>query len=164
MVTLRARARERTDGRFDATVHDALVAAGYDRTFDELPEDAAAAGQPASAGGGGVTVDGRRITLGPGTRLDLGGIGKGFAAERVATSLRSRGPASSAPAGTSPSAASPPKGPGRSRWTRRSPSVSTAAGSPPRGATAALASRGRRAAPPDRPGDRPARAQPTSSG
>ena len=28
--------RERTGGRFDPTVHDALVAAGYDRTFDEV--------------------------------------------------------------------------------------------------------------------------------
>ena len=43
VVELRARRRERTRGRFDATVHDALVAAGYDRTFDE-----AAAGRPAA--------------------------------------------------------------------------------------------------------------------
>ena len=30
------RAREDTDGRFDPTILPALVAAGYDRTFDEL--------------------------------------------------------------------------------------------------------------------------------
>ena len=91
VVTLALEARERTDGRFDPTVHDALIAAGYDRTFDELPKDAATAGTP-SAGGGSVSVDGRRITLGSGVRLDLGGIGKGFAAERVAQQLALRGP------------------------------------------------------------------------
>ncbi|MGH3024727.1 MAG: FAD:protein FMN transferase, partial [Gaiellaceae bacterium] len=34
VVELALAARERTGGRFDPTVHDALVAAGYDRTFD----------------------------------------------------------------------------------------------------------------------------------
>lgn len=32
VVALALDARERTDGRFDPTVHDAIVAAGYDRT------------------------------------------------------------------------------------------------------------------------------------
>jgi FAD:protein FMN transferase len=78
-------------GRFDATVHDALVAAGYDRPFDEVPADAPAV--PAAARrGGGVTVENRRIKLAPGTRLDLGGIGKGYAAERVAAMLSLEGP------------------------------------------------------------------------
>ena len=36
VVELALDARERTDGRFDPTVHDALVAAGYDRTFAEV--------------------------------------------------------------------------------------------------------------------------------
>ena len=85
-------ARERTGGRFDPTIHDALVGAGYDRTFDELPEDTDAAAMP-SACGGGCTVSGRRIELEPGVRLDLGGIGKGFAAERIAELLALTGPA-----------------------------------------------------------------------
>jgi len=92
VVTLALEARERTNGRFDPTVHDALVAAGYDRTFDELPEDGGAAPIPPLCGGG-VAVDGRRITLEPGVRLDLGGIGKGFAAEHVAEALAVSGPA-----------------------------------------------------------------------
>jgi FAD:protein FMN transferase len=91
VVTLALDARERTGGRFDPTIHDALVAAGYDRTFDELPTNSAVAGTP-SACGGGVHVDGLRITLEPGVRLDLGGIGKGFAAERVAQQLALTGP------------------------------------------------------------------------
>ena len=40
-------ARERTGGRFDPTVHDAVVAAGYDRTFDEVAADGPA-GTPAA--------------------------------------------------------------------------------------------------------------------
>lgn len=91
VVELALAARDRTEGVFDPTVHDALVGAGYDRTFDELDPDLPAAAQPGRCGGG-VTVDGRRITLEQGYRLDLGGIGKGFAAERVAELLAVAGP------------------------------------------------------------------------
>jgi len=90
VVALALDARERTGGRFDPTVHDALVGAGYDRTFDDIAESAAPAS--ASACGGRVTVTGRRIELEPGFKLDLGGIGKGFAAERIAQLLALTGP------------------------------------------------------------------------
>ena len=39
-----------------------------------------------------MRVDGRRVELEPGVRLDLGGIGKGFAAERAAEILATAGP------------------------------------------------------------------------
>jgi thiamine biosynthesis lipoprotein len=91
VVELAVAARERTGGRFDPTVHDALVGAGYDRTFDDIGQDTAAAVTP-SACGGGITLTGRRIELEPGFKLDLGGIGKGFAAERVAQLLALTGP------------------------------------------------------------------------
>lgn len=89
VVELALAARERTYGRFDPTVHDALVGAGYDRTFAEIDPDGPAM---AARCGGGVAVEGRRIALAPGCRLDLGGIGKGFAAERVAQVLALAGP------------------------------------------------------------------------
>jgi thiamine biosynthesis lipoprotein len=85
-VTSRAlSARERTRGRVDPTVHDAVVAAGYDRTFDELPADTPGAGPPPARCGGTVHVDTSRgrIELGPCVRLDLGGFAKGDAAERA---------------------------------------------------------------------------------
>ena len=68
-------ARERTGGRFDPTVHDALVRAGYDRTFEAVPRSGPATGG-ASPCAGEVVVDGRArtIRLAPGVRLDLGGI------------------------------------------------------------------------------------------
>jgi thiamine biosynthesis lipoprotein len=86
-------ARERTGGRVDPTVHDAVVAAGYDRTFDELPADGEAGPAPAVRCGGAVTVDRElgRIELGPGVRLDLGGIAKGDAAERACDLLAPAG-------------------------------------------------------------------------
>jgi thiamine biosynthesis lipoprotein len=84
-------AREHTGGRFDPTLHDALVAAGYDRTFEELSDDGSPS--PIGKGGGGVTVGGRRIELGPGASLDLGGIAKGWTADRCARELGSLGPA-----------------------------------------------------------------------
>ena len=91
VVRLALAGRAATAGRFDPTVHDAVVLAGYDRTFAELPEDgpAPAAGAPC---GGAVRIEGNRIELARGVRLDLGGIGKGYAAEKAATTLAAAGP------------------------------------------------------------------------
>ncbi len=94
VTELALEARERTAGRFDPTVHDALVAAGYDRTFAEVAPDgpSAPAGSPCR---GTVTVDREHgtIALGPGVHLDFGGIGKGYAVDRAATILAEAGPA-----------------------------------------------------------------------
>ena len=92
VVELSIAARERSAGRFDPTLHDALVAAGYDRTFDELDEYAPAGPAPDPDTTRDVTVRGRRIELGPGVRLDLGGIVKGYAADRCASRLAPLGP------------------------------------------------------------------------
>ena len=92
VVELALAAREQTAGRFDPTVHDAVVAAGYDRTFAELDPDGPAAPTPHVACGGGVTIVDGRIELAPGVKLDLGGVGKGYAAERVANLLAVAGP------------------------------------------------------------------------
>ena len=92
VVELALAARARTDGRFDPTVHDAVVAAGYDRSFEQLPEEGTAVIVGAVTGGS-VLIDGSKIELAPGTRLDLGGIGKGYAAARAAELLSAAGPA-----------------------------------------------------------------------
>ena len=91
VVELAVAARERTGGAFDPTVHNAVETAGYDRTFMELPDDAPDDGGFAACGGR-VVVEGRRIELEDGFAIDLGGIGKGFAAERVAERLALAGP------------------------------------------------------------------------
>ena len=90
LTSLSLAARELTGGRFDPTVHDAVVAAGYDRTFDDVAANGPAAA-PAACGGG-VRVNGNRIELDPGVHLDFGGIGKGWAADRAAEILSSAGP------------------------------------------------------------------------
>lgn len=92
VIELALAARDRTHGLFDPTVHDALVGAGYDRAFESLPAER---DDPPSAAAclGGVEVAGRLVSIEPGFRLDLGGIGKGFAAERVAEFLAPAGPA-----------------------------------------------------------------------
>ncbi len=77
-------ARRETGGRFDPTILPALVAAGYDRTFDELDER-----EPGRAVGwrAGARVDvdleGGRARVERGAAVDLGGIGKGFSATRA---------------------------------------------------------------------------------
>jgi thiamine biosynthesis lipoprotein len=91
VVALALAARTATGGRFDPTVHDAVVAAGYDRSFEDLDLD----GPRLAAGGvcdGRVTVTDGVITLGPGARLDLGGIAKGYAADRACALLAETAP------------------------------------------------------------------------
>lgn len=86
-------ARVETDGRFDPTVHEALVAAGYDRTFAQVAPEGPAAPAPARCGGGvSVDRDAGRIALEPGARLDLGGIAKGWAVDRACDRLAAVGP------------------------------------------------------------------------
>jgi thiamine biosynthesis lipoprotein len=92
VVELALAARDTTGGRFDPTVHDALVAAGYDRSFEDVAPDGTLAGRAQLLPGGDVFVDGTRIELAPGVRIDLGGIGKGYAAERAAELLATAGP------------------------------------------------------------------------
>jgi thiamine biosynthesis lipoprotein len=92
VVELALAARERTGGRFDLTVHNALVTAGYDRTFEDIAPESHVRCLAPDVALGDARVDGTRIELDPGVRLDLGGIGKGYAAERAAEILATAGP------------------------------------------------------------------------
>jgi thiamine biosynthesis lipoprotein len=87
-----------TGGRFDPTVLDALEGAGYDRSFDQLPagRPGAASARPApgpAPGLAGLRIDPEAgtVTLPAGTRLDLGGIAKGYAADLLCAQLREGG-------------------------------------------------------------------------
>jgi FAD:protein FMN transferase len=92
VVALALEARERTHGRFDPTVHDAVASAGYDRSFEHVPTDSTAV-TAGSTCGGAVRLSGSKIELGANVRIDLGGIGKGYAAARAAQLLSTAGPA-----------------------------------------------------------------------
>jgi thiamine biosynthesis lipoprotein len=85
-----------TGGAFDPTVHDALVAAGYDRDIERVrraPGAGPAAPPAGSPGWAGVCIDraSRRVELAPGVRIDLGAIAKGHAADVVTGELRAMG-------------------------------------------------------------------------
>lgn len=89
------RAAELTDGAVDPTVGQALIAAGYDRDFDELTDRAG----PASTAGPAETapVPGwrnvrfdpvtRHVRLDHGAELDLGSTAKAWSADRCATKI-----------------------------------------------------------------------------
>ncbi len=92
VVELALAATERTAGRFDITIHDALVAAGYDRSFELVPAERATPVVTPTRRPSGVEVADGVIRLAPHVRLDLGGIGKGYACERAAEILGTAGP------------------------------------------------------------------------
>ena len=96
VVAMAVQAGELTEGRFDVTVLDALEAAGYDRSFEFLDPVA----DPGRRSRGRVwwvlgscgNGSGSMPLLGPspsreGVRIDLGGIGKGRAADLVCDRL-----------------------------------------------------------------------------
>jgi FAD:protein FMN transferase len=93
VVGLALAARDETAGRFDPTIHDALVAAGYDRTFEALSQEGPSAQvTDCYLPLWGARVDGDSVELEPGVRLDLGGIGKGYAVDRAVATLAGLGP------------------------------------------------------------------------
>jgi len=82
-----------TDGVFDPTVHDALIAAGYDRDFDEILAGARGALHPVTPCGRWTEIRTRpgAVRLPVGVHLDLGGIAKGWCADRAAEDAIARG-------------------------------------------------------------------------
>ncbi len=83
-------ARE-TDGIFDPTLLHAMLAAGYDRSFEDLGEEVRPSShRRATVRPGGwrdVQVEGDMLYLPPDVGLDLGGIAKEWVADRVAEML-----------------------------------------------------------------------------
>ena len=84
---------ERTQGLFDPTVLGAVIAAGYDRDFDEVLAGARVALQPAPACGRWADVEVKEgaIRLPAGIGLDLGGIAKGFTSDIAAEAVVTEG-------------------------------------------------------------------------
>lgn len=79
-----------TGGRFDPTVLGPLVALGYDATFTAVAPDGAMPPPARPAPGFGAVAldpDRRAVRLPAGAGLDLGGIGKGLAADLLADEL-----------------------------------------------------------------------------
>ncbi len=89
---------EETNGLFDPTMLKALVVAGYDRPFGRLAFDVASVGEtavsPHPLNWQHIELDPSRqaILLPEGMQLDLGGIGKGFTAQKAVEFLSQWGP------------------------------------------------------------------------
>jgi thiamine biosynthesis lipoprotein len=88
------RAREDTGGRFDPTILPALIAAGYDRSFEQITPRAPRIARSWHAGAR-IEVDAarQRARIESGAAADLGGIGKGFSATRALRAMRTAWPA-----------------------------------------------------------------------
>jgi FAD:protein FMN transferase len=88
------RAAALTEGDVDPTVGGALAMLGYDRDFARIEPDAPGAHQKVCAtmiaGWRNVRLDGRVLTMPPGTSLDLGATAKAWAADRSATRIAGR--------------------------------------------------------------------------
>jgi thiamine biosynthesis lipoprotein len=86
LVSFAIRQAERTDGLFDPTVLYAIVAAGYDRDYDEVLAGARGALQPPRPCGRWAEIDVRpgELRLPAGVGLDLGGVAKGWTADIAA--------------------------------------------------------------------------------
>ncbi|MFM8998740.1 MAG: FAD:protein FMN transferase [Actinomycetota bacterium] len=85
VVAMALRAAEASGGRFDPTVLGAVVAAGYDRDFDDVVAGARDVLHPARPADRWreVILEGDRITLPTDAGLDLGGIVKGWTCDRA---------------------------------------------------------------------------------
>jgi thiamine biosynthesis lipoprotein len=88
-------ANQATEGLVTPTVLDAVVMAGYDRPFDELPTNT---GYSVLTDIPSLSLivyeeDKRSICLPPNIHLDFGGVAKGWAAHQTAERLKANGPA-----------------------------------------------------------------------
>ena len=87
---------EQTGGLFNPAIIDALEAAGYDRTFEAIQHaddsHAISPARPAPTPFVALNTRRRAITMPAGTRLDLGGIAKGWTVQRTAQRLSLFGP------------------------------------------------------------------------
>jgi thiamine biosynthesis lipoprotein len=81
-----------TDGLFNPLVLPALVANGYDRSFEQINLDSVAAPRPAMDWRAiELNLSTHQVRLPAGSAIDLGGIAKGWAAQHIATELADSG-------------------------------------------------------------------------
>jgi thiamine biosynthesis lipoprotein len=83
-----------SDGLFNPLVLPAMLANGYDRSFEQITTPVVIAPPPAPDWRG-IKLDAktRRVRLPEGSGLDLGGVAKGWAAQTIAAELGTYGPA-----------------------------------------------------------------------
>jgi thiamine biosynthesis lipoprotein len=87
--------RARTNGIFDPTILNALIAQGYDRSFEQIGTSSHGSATWIDHVPGQVKLrrSNRTITMDQGVGLDLGGLAKGWAVQHAASQLGRFGPA-----------------------------------------------------------------------
>jgi thiamine biosynthesis lipoprotein len=88
------RMHNETGGLFDPSIRTSLEELGYDRTYAEVQESSHPGRAPATApapGLAGLEISGNWVRLAYDVSIDLGGIGKGLAADLVADQLIAAG-------------------------------------------------------------------------
>ena len=95
LVAAAVDAHRQTGGVFDPTVWSSLMAAGYDRSLDQVVADPGPSRHVPAPGPDGIELHPapRAVLVPPGVGLDLGGIAKGVAADAVAADLLAAGAA-----------------------------------------------------------------------
>ncbi len=80
-----------TGGLFDATIYPLVELWGFPGDAPHVPDPADIAATLPVVDSARVTLAGERVELGPGQKLDLGGIAKGYASARVMDIFRAHG-------------------------------------------------------------------------
>lgn len=81
-----------TGGAFDITIYPLMRAWGFRSGEYRVPGDAELSALHALVGSDGVTLSGNTVTLKrPGSGIDLGAIGKGYASDAAAAAIRAEG-------------------------------------------------------------------------
>lgn len=100
LIALALTISEATDGAFDPTLAGVMDAWGFTKETRRVPSEEELAALRETVGAERVTLsktaDGCAVTLAEGTTLDLGGIAKGYAAERLRELLSEAGVSSAA--------------------------------------------------------------------
>ena len=93
LVETMVKAWHTTGGRFDPTLHDAIVGLGYETQWIDVEVDTDLPPAATSPGCAGIDVDAdlNRVRVPNGVHLDPGGLGKGLAADLVAGELMAEG-------------------------------------------------------------------------
>ncbi len=80
-----------TNGAFDITIAPVVSAWGFTTSKYQIPSAAELAGLMKKVDYTKVSVSGNTVTTGPGQSIDLGGIAKGYASDRIASLYKKAG-------------------------------------------------------------------------
>lgn len=91
LVNLAKEYSETTAGAFDITIAPVVSAWGFTEEAYRVPDAAELEELLRSVSSENVTINGEAVVLKPGTEIDLGGIAKGYASDRMAEIFKAHG-------------------------------------------------------------------------